>query len=1095
MTIDSRVGDGLPPLLPSPRCSSGSVPGPAPLVIAAAVLLGLTPALEAQSTPADGAGESDRPDPAHFQDLSYRSIGPYRGGRVTAVEGLPGSTDTYYMGTVGGGVWRTNDAGEEWTNVSDGAFRVASIGAVEAAPSDPSVLYVGTGSACIRGNVSTGRGVYRSVDGGETWELMGLEEAGQIGAVRVHPDDPDRVYVAALGHAFGSNEERGVFRSTDGGETWEKVLFVSDSTGVVDLAMDPENPREIYAAVWRAERKPWTLVDGAREGGVYRTTDGGDSWEKLGGGLPTGLVGRIGLAVSPANTDRVWALVTAKDPEGGLYRSDDGGDSWTRVNREHRLRQRGWYYSHVIADPEDPNTVYALNTGMYRSVDGGKTFEEIAVPHGDVHALWVHPRDPDAMVVGNDGGAQVSLDHGETWSTMYNQPTAEFYRVEVDEQFPYRVYGAQQDNSTLSLPAWSSGGVHPKQRWYSVGGGESGHIAIHPDDPDLVYAGSYIGRIDRFDRETGRTRNMIIYPQMGDGVAPKNLEYRFQWNAPIEFSPFGSHPLYHTSNHVHRTSDGGMSWETISPDLTQNDTTKQFLPGGPLQHDHTGVEVYGTIFSFTPSPHQRRTLWAGSDDGLIHVSRDTGRTWTEVTPAGMPDDGTVNVLEVSPHDPGTVYAAVYRYRMDDFTPYVFRTEDYGQSWTRIADGTRGIPGDHPVRVVREDPEREGLLYAGTEFGLFVSFDDGRRWQSLRLAHDGHRDGDLPVTPVTDLEVRHGDLQLSTQGRGFWALDDVGPLRQMADSLAGRDAVLFTPGTARRVNDRGPSGDRAPDPRPHGALLHYYLADAPGEDTRIEILDDAGSVVHAFTADSAEADRPGRSALPEEAGGNRVVWDLMYPGPDRPEDVVIWGYTGGVKAPPGTYRARLVRDGQTVATRSFRVEADPRLEEITQADYGAQHELGTTIRDSLDAVWNAVRRIRDVKGQVSSASERAGRALEGSAADSARRLADSLVSRLSAVEAELTQVKSESGQDPIRFPPQTDNQYVSLYAYVTGIDGYRYGGAEGRPTEGARVRFEDLNEEWAGYRSRLARILDRDLAALNRLLEDEGVPAVVTAGGR
>ncbi len=1088
MIADSRARYGL---LLSPSGLFGFLPNPVTLVVAAALGLGLAPSAEAQSASGGPVEAEDRRDPAHFQDLSYRTIGPYRGGRVTAVEGLPGTVDTYYMGTVGGGVWRTDDAGEQWTNISDGAFRVGSIGAVEAAPSDPDVLYVGTGSACIRGNVSTGRGVYRSTDGGETWDLMGLEEAGQIGAVRVHPDDPDRIYVAALGHPFGPNEERGVFRSTDGGENWEKVLFISDSTGVVDLAMNPENPREIYAAAWRAERKPWTLVDGAREGGVYRSTDGGDSWEKLGGGLPTGLVGRIGLAVSPADPDRVWALVTAKDPEGGLYRSDDGGDHWTRVNREHRLRQRGWYYSHVIADPEDPNTVYALNTGMYRSVDGGKSFEEISVPHGDVHALWVNSRDPEAMVVGNDGGAQVSLDHGETWSSMYNQPTAEFYRVEVDDQFPYRVYGAQQDNSTLSLPAWSAGGVHPKQRWYSVGGGESGHIAVHPEDPDVVYAGSYIGRIDRFNRETGRTRNMIIYPQMGDGVAPKNLEYRFQWNAPIEFSPFGSQPLYHTSNHVHRTSNGGMSWETISPDLTQNDTTKQFLPGGPLQHDHTGVEVYGTIFAFTPSPHQRRTLWAGSDDGLIHLSRDTGRTWTDVTPEGMPEDGTVNVLEVSPHAPGTVYAAVYRYRMDDFTPYVFRTTDYGESWTRIADGTRGIPDHHPVRVVREDPEREGLLYAGTEFGLFVSFDDGGSWQSFRLAEPPTREssdpepGALPVTPVTDLEVHRNDLVVATQGRGFWILDELAPVRQLGDDVASGRRHLYRPPVAFRVGRGGYYGERAPESPPQGAVLDYFLAQAAEGEVTLEVLQEDGDVVRRFTSDSTRAAEEGGPAsvlssrpLPSGPGHHRVTWNLLYPGPELVDDAVMsLSYTGGIPAVPGSYRIRMSA-GEWSQTRTLEVQRDPRLDDVSRDDLREQFDLMVRVRDMLTRTHDALRRVRDVREQLQDLS---GRLEEHGRSELAER-ADTLAADLTEVERALIQTQNESPQDPINYPPQIDNQIAYLYSHLAG--------AYGRPTEGSRTRFRDLREELAPTLERLTTLLEDRVSAYNRALEDGGVDPVM-----
>ncbi|MDX1673337.1 MAG: hypothetical protein R3314_00945, partial [Longimicrobiales bacterium] len=532
------------------------------------------------------AAQEPTHDPALFDRLEYRMIGPYRGGRVTAVDGIPESPATFFMGSTGGGVWKTGDAGETWTNISDDSFAVASIGAVEVADADPSVVYVGTGSACIRGNISTGRGVYRSRDGGKSWTFIGLPEAGLIGKVVTDPRDPEVVFVAALGHPFGPNPERGVYRSRDGGESWERVLFVSDSTGAVDLAIDPVNPRNLYAAMWRVERKPWTLIDGAMEGGIYRSRDGGDRWEKLTDGLPQDQpIGRIGLSVSASRPDRVWALVTA-EPGGGVFRSDDGGDTWARTSEDRELRTRAWYYSHITADPTDPNTVWVENAGLYRSIDAGETFHRVRVPHGDVHDLWISPVDPSTMVVANDGGAQVTLNGGDSWSTMNNQPTAEMYRVEVDEQWPYRVYGAQQDNSTISVPSASVGALTPESEWYSVAGAESGHIAVHPEDPNTVYSGNYIGRIDRYDHRTGRSRNVILYPQMQDGVAPRDLKYRFQWNAPIEISPHDTDVVYHASNYVHRTTDGGMTWETLSGDLTTDQEWQQELPGGPLQHDH-----------------------------------------------------------------------------------------------------------------------------------------------------------------------------------------------------------------------------------------------------------------------------------------------------------------------------------------------------------------------------------------------------------------------------------------------------------------------------------------------------------------------------
>ena len=728
------------------------------LFISALVLVG------SATLPASSHAQEDDPnvvyDPAFLEAMEYRMIGPYRGGRVTAVAGIPDQPYTFYMGATGGGVWKTEDAGTSWRNVSDGTFEAGSIGAVAVAQSDPNVVYVGTGSAAPRGNISSGVGLYKSTDAGVTWKGIGLDKAGQVGKIVIHPQNPDLVYVAALGNIFGPNPERGVFRSSDGGATWTHVLSVSDSTGAVDLAMDPNNPRILYAGMWRAERKPWTLIDGSTEGGVYKSTDSGDTWKRLEGGLPGGLVGKVGVAVSPANSDRVWVIqATADEKKGGLYRSDDGGKSFSRINREHNLRQRAWYYTYVIADPQDENTVYVLNTGFYKSIDGGKTFESIRVPHGDNHGLWINPHNTDILINSNDGGANVSLNGGQTWSTQYNQPTAEFYRVAVDNQFPYRVYGAQQDNSTISVPSSSPGGITPTQHWYAVGGGESGHIAVDPRNSDIIYAGTYIGSITRLDREIGHQRNVTAYPQMHDGTAPRDIRYRFQWNAPIRLSPHDPDVLYHTSQFVHRSTDGGQSWETISPDLTTNNDAYHDIPGGPIQHDHTGVELYTTIFSFEESPHTAGELWAGSDDGRVHISRDHGASWDEITPRQMPLEGTVNTIELSKHAPGRALLAVYKYRENDARPYIFRTDDYGSSWDLLTDGENGIPGHHFVRVVREDPDRQGLLYAGTEFGLYVSFDDGAHWQALQR--------NLPVTPITDLAVHEKDLVVATQGRSFW----------------------------------------------------------------------------------------------------------------------------------------------------------------------------------------------------------------------------------------------------------------------------------------------------------------------------------------
>ena len=998
-------------------------------------------------------------DTSLYSALEYRMIGPFRGGRSTAAIGFPTSPYTFIMGTTGGGMWKSDDAGQHWHNISDGFFG-GSVGAVEAALSDPSVIYVGLGSADIRGNTSMGRGMWKSVDGGKTWQTSGLEKAAQIGRIVVHPDDANLVYVAALGHPFGKNPERGVFRSKDGGETWEHVLALDDSTGAVSLSMNPHNTREIYAGAWRGERKPWTMLSGGPNGGVYKTTDGGDTWDKLGGGLPEGIVGKVGVSVSPANPDRVWAIIEA-EPEGGVYRSDDGGESWTRTNKENKLRQRAWYYTHVRADPQDASTVYALNTRLYRSVDAGKTFEIIEVPHGDVHDLWINPDNTDIMAVANDGGTQITFNGGESWSTYYNQPTAELYGVVVDNQFPYYVYGAQQDNTAIGVPAWaSSNTLYPKSTWVNPGGCETGPIAVHPDQPEITYGGCYGGAINRVDHEQGEYRNVILYPQLQLGEAAKNLKHRFQWVSPIVVSRHDPDVVYHASQYVNQTTDGGLNWETISPDLTTDTPAHQDYSGGPLNHDITGVEIYNTIFSLAESPHTPDVLWAGSDDGRLHITQDGGETWTDVTPSGMPKWGTVDSIDPSPHQPGRAVVAVHRYRMDDFKPYIFLTNDYGATWTKI---TTGLPDGHPVRVVREDPEQEGLLFAGTEFGLFVSFDGGAQWQPLQQ--------NLPVTPVTDLRIAHDDLVLSTQGRSFWVLDDVTPLRQM-NGVDTSQAYLFTPRDAYRANMRGSDEEFAPDPMPGNALVRFYVPDTSDADVTLDIVDDSGRVARSFTTDTTLYDAPGVDSLGLKPGMNSVAWDAMYAGPDVIEDAVLWGYTGGVKAVPGTYTARLAVGGDTL-TESFELRLDPRLEGVDEEALSEQFNLALQVRDTLNQVLDAIRAIQTAKeeiGWMTTLAEREG-ADEVLSTES-----DSLLAALGRTEQKLMQTQNESNQDPIRFAPRLDNQYVELYNNVTGIDGYIAGGPEGKPTAGAYERFEELNQQWAELQNQLSQVMDTRLAA-------------------
>jgi len=1057
----------------------------------------LLAALGLGTAPVPGtAQESDENvvhDPALFEGLEYRMVGPFRGGRSTAVTGHPTKLDTWFMGTTGGGVWETQDLGQSWHNVSDGQLHVGSIGAVDVANSDPNVIYVGTGSACIRGNVSTGRGVYKSTDGGEEWEFVGLEDAGQIGDLWIHPQDPDRVYLAALGHPFGHNSTRGVYRSEDGGENWEQILFVSDSTGFVDLAMDPNNPRILYAAAWQAERDPWVVRSGGTEGGIWKTKDGGDTWTKLGGGLPTGTVGKAAVEVSPADPDRVWVLMEAPEPDAGLYRSDDGGRSFRRINDNRQLLQRAYYYIHLTADPQDPNTLYALNTGLYRSVDGGESFEFIPVPHGDVHDLWVHPEDPERMVVANDGGGQVSINGGDDWSTYYNQPTAEFYSVEVDNEFPYRLYGPQQDNSTITVPSWNGGGISPKQFWHSIGGCETGPISFDRDDPTLIYSGCYGGVIDRWDAETKQVRNMMVYPQLQLGTPAEELKYRFQWVSPILVSQHDPSTVYHASNMVHRTRDRGMTWEEISPDLTADRSDHQQCGGVPITCEGTGVEVFNTIFVLTESPHREGELWAGTDDGHVWIRRGGTSGWTEITPAEMPELATVNRIDLSEHAPGTAYMAVHRYRLDDWRPYIFKTADYGDTWELLTTGENGIPADHPTRVVRADPEREGLLYAGTEFGLFVSFDDGAHWQSLKQ--------NLPTTPVTDLAVHRGDLVVATQGRSFWIMDEIAPLRQLDQQVASADRHLFAPDPAFRVNQGFSRGGDWPEAPPSGAILFYYLAEDQEEELTLEISDSSGEVVRSFSSEDAGGGPAGPFAaffgggggasLSTEAGMHRFTWNLQTEGVETTDDATLWGYTGGVKVVPGSYTVRL-SSGDWSQERELEVRKDPRLEHVTRQDLVAQWETANAVKDSLQSVFDHIEELRAVREQVENVVQQVARKEGengGGDVEEVRARADSIAEALTSIESELINTKSEARQDPINYQPKLDNQYAYLYGIVAQPDG--------RPNEGVAERFTDLNAEWSELLRALQDVLRTDVEAFNRMLLQREVAPIISdaAAGR
>ncbi len=1061
-----------------------------------------------------------------LNSMSYRLVGPFRGGRVTAVAGVVGDPSTYYMGTTGGGVWKTTNAGISWRNVSDlvrelepkdqpeimgevdpllaahglmrpptggfpegleprrvrrggDAFGVGSIGAVAVSPSDPNVVWVGTGSACIRGNVSPGDGVYKSTDAGETWHHMGLPQAGQIGRILIHPDDPDVVWVAALGHAFGPNSERGVYRTTDGGLSWSRVLFVSDQAGAVDLAMDPSNPRVLFAAMWQVVRQPWIMESGGSGSGLYTSADGGSTWVELTEGLPEGPKGRIGLAVSPANPKRVWALV--EHEEGGLFRSDNGGEKFRLVSDNRELRQRAWYYTHVEADPQDANTVYVLNVMFWRSDDGGTSFKPIRTPHGDNHALWINPNDSTNMIQGNDGGANVSFDGGRSWSTQTNQPTAEMYRVTVDDQQPYWLYGGQQDNSAVAIPSRTSAGAIGQPHWYEPAGCESATVAVDPRNPDVTYGGCYGGSLNRHDRALGVQQEIMAWPQMAVGQQAADLRFRFQWNAPVKISPHDPAVLYHCSNRVHRTDDEGQTWRVISPDLTRNDESKQGYSGGELTWDNTGVEVYNTIFAFEESPHRAGLLWAGTDDGLVHLSENGGESWRDVTPSSMPEWATVNNIELSAHDSGRAFLAVQRYRLDDFRPYIFRTDDYGASWQLLTDGRNGIPADHFVRAVREDPQRKGLLYAGTEFGIYVSFDDGASWRSLQL--------DLPVTPVTDLAINRGDLVVATQGRSYWILDDLSVLRQLTPEVAGSPLHLFEPRPAVRWADgsggsaRGAVGANPP----FGAVIHFLLPDGLDEDdadeVTLEIVDGDDEVLRTLSSKTPEPRAPSlwRKLMPELAepalldhreGANRYVWNLRLADARLVDDAVLWGSASGPRVPPGAYQARLTV-GEWTHTVPFEVVTDPRLD-VPHNEVEERFQLSRAIWQALSRSHDAVSTARLVRSQV---EEVAGQ-VESEEVSAA---AEAIAQALTDIEDRICQSKVKSSQDMLNYPSRLDNQLVFLLGVVES--------AIGSPAASSQERFEEISAELDGLIDGLDGVL-ADIPEFERLLEAAGASRIV-----
>jgi photosystem II stability/assembly factor-like uncharacterized protein len=1033
-----------------------------------------------------------------LKQLQYRSIGPYRGGRSAAVTGVPSQPFVYYYGSTGGGVWKSTDGGINWESVSDNSvFGTGSVGAIAVADSDPNTVYVGMGESPIRGNVSHGDGVYKSTDAGKTWKRVGLEDTRQIARIRINPKNSDLVYVAALGHVWGPNDQRGVFRSKDGGKTWEKVLSRGNKAGAIDLIIDPSNPNILYAGFWEVYRKPWTLESGGPGGGIFKSTDGGDTWNELtrNNGLPKGTVGKVGIAVSPANSDRIWAVVEAED--GGVFRSDNGGTSWTRVNEERRLRQRAWYYSRIYADPKNVDSVYVLNTGFYRSNDGGRTFTPIGVPHGDNHDLWIAPDDSNRMIESNDGGSNVSFNGGRSW-TEQDQPTAQFYRVALDNDFPYNVYGAQQDNSTVRIASRNTEGGIGTSDWYDVGGGESGWIAPSPKDSQIVFAGSYGGLTTRSDHRTGQQRDINPYPNNPMGAGADVLKYRFQWNFPLLFSPHDPNKLYTAANVLFMSTDEGSSWQVISPDLTRNDKSKQASSGGPITKDNTSIEYYGTIFAVMESPVQAGTIWTGSDDGLVQLTRDGGKNWSNVTPDKniMPEWIQINSLEASPHDPATAYIAATMYKWDDNKPYLYRTNDYGKTWKKI---TNGIPETTFTRVIREDPNKRGLLYAGTETGMYVSFDNGDHWQSMQL--------NLPIVPITDLAIqkREKELVVATQGRAFWILDDLPVLHEMMDAggfSAAKETKLYKPKESYRMPGGGfPLGPTATLGRnpANGVVVYYSLKAKPTADVDLEFLDSGGKSIRKFTARVKRAGEgaaaaqapagppPGEGGfggggapppVPIEVGLNRFVWDTRYPDAVRFPGMILWaGETRGPKLPPGTYQVKLTVEGKSY-TQNFEIKSDPRLT-TTPADYAKQLELGLKIRDKLSETHNAIIQIRDVRKQVEDLLKRVAGQPNFKVVNDA---GTALNKKLTTIEEALYQTKNQSSQDPLNFPIRLNNKLAALGGVV--------GSAEAAPTAQSYAVYDEVVTQIDAELRKLAQLMQADVPAFNQLVRDQNIPAVV-----
>lgn len=1011
------------------------------------------------------AADLAMPDSATFSKIKYRLVGPFRGGRSGAAAGSYKQKNTFYFGATGGGVWKTNDGGSNWTNISDKYFG-SSIGSVAVAPSDESVIYVGEGENTMRGNVSEGLGgMWRSEDGGKSWKNLGLREGRHIIRIVIHPRNPDIVWVAVMGHLFGPSTERGVFKTTDGGKSWRKVLYVNEQTGASDLVMEPGNPNVFYAGTWRLIRTPYSLESGGEGSGLWKSTDGGETWKNISvnKGLPKGVWGIVGVAVAPSNTDRIYTII--ENANGGLFTSADGGDTWTLTSSDNNIRQRAWYYSKVFVDPRNENLVYCPNVNFMVSRDGGRNFTSLRTPHGDHHDLWIDPEDGRRMVVADDGGAQVSFDAGMNWSTYENQPTAQFYRVSTDNSFPYRILGAQQDNSTVRIKSTSYGNAISTDDWDVTAGSESGYVVADPLNPDIVYGGNYGGYLSRLDHRTGENRAISVWPDNPMGAGADVQKFRFQWNFPIFFSPHNPKRLYTAGNALFVTENEGASWEQISPDLTTNDKSKQASSGGPITKDNTSVEYYCTIFTAAESVLEKDLLWTGSDDGLVHVSRDGGKNWENVTPKDAPKWVMWNCIETDPFNKGKAYIIGTRYKVDDYTPYIYRTEDYGKTWKLI---TSGINKMHFTRAMRADKKRPGLLYAGTEFGMYISYNDGDSWKPFQL--------NLPVVPITDLTIKNNDLIVATQGRAFWIIDDLSVVQQWKPDNHSKNLHVYDVNPAYRMMG-SPFAAFMPTPKnagtnpPKGVVIRYNAPQATDTTkASVSIFDKERKLVKTYSTSSKE------NKLDINKGLNQFVWDLRYPDAEKADGMILWnGVPSAIVAAPGQYFAR-VTVGSDSAEVPFTVLADPNYK-ITQADYDAQFAFLQQVQNKYNEVQKGVKDIRTVRGQITDFTARQGKDMP----KDVKQLADSIQKQLTAIEEKFHQTKAKSGQDVLNYPIRLNDKLSGLF------DAANSGNMA--PSKQARDVYADLSSQADAELAKLKRLMDNEVKQLNQLIREKSLPVI------